>query len=1069
MALINVTVVSERAILLPWKITSVYLGKESIQEFYERTLSGTEAVKSHLLSRAFLGSSKDSLDLIELNVELQQAIAMFGPFLKYVVTIKEGSDDSPPPRQSAVQVLMNAQRSLDQPRLPTKTTRESLTMKDVLFNSVVDFLGVQELAWRGTDADGVGKKFVSSLVDCLWYIDGRSHVFEKQGCKLPDFVSNFAGYNKPEVSKHRKRTAENMCSSIIRSHSSTLFSCLQSVYWSRPKFAKFKPLIEQLAGSLTQYSDLLTSHNKRMKEIHSSPVPIRQLSDSLSISVINKSALRYPRYNEIFGVLSDLEPYQHICLTDLCPEDPRERYRLITGLKNGLDIPVVSLTYSPGNNCGNMHFLWKYPDTESMGTVFERSIPVVEIIKPLLPQYHTRAMKRSLFSKFGRVTNSIKPAILRAFYREISGDCSASTNLVEAEIDNRVQLVLDMEPENPNTVIDLRSLNSSTGRAKYDVFWDNCSRVLNEYVGTAVDDRRHGQVVHLAQAISVRDFRDQVERQCPAGVPIPSLEWIRLQFWPKSSQSKQSCHYTGRLDVKFAIQRRQWRHEHIDAHYAAATFRYEREFAIKFRDHCTLACLDDKHRVKVGDPGEPLAAVDRGRRVLVHRNASFEVSDHDFSKFSIIPSVSLLVDIPTEISDSWYQGHVNVMLKEAAFEQSSPLRHACELGNLLCSLNVTDKPVLCLYTDGGSDHRLTFLSVKLALVCVFLHFDLDYLLAARTAPFHSWRNPVERIMSTLNLGLQSVGLERGTGDDQFESEAHNCNSLSALRRAAVRRSEFRQEALDCMEPVKILLRSIFSRLKLKDKSITTTDSARPEELDTLWNSLSSIGGSIPTPESLHKKSDLKSVPSIAQFLEHCTRQRHYFFEIRKCGEDTCGICEPIRLPREVFEQIKPFPDPMPGANEHYLPFREVYGSETTEEHRPSAMKKSSKQRSLPFHGKLQHVKNANMMIECEECGMWRLVYAQRKLNTSQRTSLERSLNGMSFSCGVPLQELDLGPELCDLVFVRTLQCGDPIEILYYTAKYEPICIYCAQPVASCEGKTYPQCEQCKDKPPITHK
>lgn len=94
-------------------------------------------------------------------------------------------------------------------------------------------------------------------------------------------------------------------------------------------------------------------------------------------------------------------------------------------------------------------------------------------------------MKKALFAKFGHVTKGIKPAILRAFYREISGDCSASSNAVEAE------LVLEMEPEDPNTVIDLRSLNSSMERAKYDVFWDCCSHVLNESIGMAVDDRRH--------------------------------------------------------------------------------------------------------------------------------------------------------------------------------------------------------------------------------------------------------------------------------------------------------------------------------------------------------------------------------------------------------------------------------------------------------------------------------------------------------------------------------------------------------------------------------------------------
>ena len=109
-------------------------------------------------------------------------------------------------------------------------------------------------------------------------------------------------------------------------------------------------------------------------------------------------------------------------------------------------------------------------------------------------------------------------------------------------------------------------------------------------------------------------------------------------------------------------------------------------------------------------------------------------------------------------------------LKEAAFEQSSALRHATELHQLVLSQNMTDKPILCVYTDGGPDHRVTYLTVKIALVCLFLQLDLDYLIAARTAPCHSWHNPVERIMSTLNLGLQCVGLQRHAGDDRFESE-----------------------------------------------------------------------------------------------------------------------------------------------------------------------------------------------------------------------------------------------------------------------------------------------------------
>ena len=90
--------------------------------------------------------------------------------------------------------------------------------------------------------------------------------------------------------------------------------------------------------------------------------------------------------------------------------------------------------------------------------------------------------------------------------------------------------------------------------------------------------------------------------------------------------------------------------------------------------------------------------------------------------------------------------------------------------------DVQSKPVLFLYTYGGPDHRLTYVSVQLSLISLFLQLDLDYLCAARTAPFHSWRNPVKRIMSVINLGLQCVGLARkemSDDDEQLLDKAGN--------------------------------------------------------------------------------------------------------------------------------------------------------------------------------------------------------------------------------------------------------------------------------------------------------
>ena len=43
-------------------------------------------------------------------------------------------------------------------------------------------------------------------------------------------------------------------------------------------------------------------------------------------------------------------------------------------------------------------------------------------------------------------------------------------------------------------------------------------------------------------------------------------------------------------------------------------------------------------------------------------------------------------------------------------------------------------------TDGGSDHWLTYVSVKLSYLALFLYLNLGMLVAVRTCPHQSWSN-----------------------------------------------------------------------------------------------------------------------------------------------------------------------------------------------------------------------------------------------------------------------------------------------------------------------------------------
>ena len=48
-----------------------------------------------------------------------------------------------------------------------------------------------------------------------------------------------------------------------------------------------------------------------------------------------------------------------------------------------------------------------------------------------------------------------------------------------------------------------------------------------------------------------------------------------------------------------------------------------------------------------------------------------------------------------------------------------------------------------------------------------------------------------------------------------------------------------------------------------------------------------------------------------------------FFSIKKCGEDHCKICKPPQIPKEQFQKLKHFPDPMNREESHYISFAET--------------------------------------------------------------------------------------------------------------------------------------------------
>ena len=156
----------------------------------------------------------------------------------------------------------------------------------------------------------------------------------------------------------------------------------------------------------------------------------------------------------------------------------------------------------------------------------------------------------------------------------------------------------------PSLIFDLRHLNP--GRiSRYEEFWEAAAQYIADVAETAVDDRRHDPVLHLATAMSTSHLLKEVKKRldvlAKSEVPCPSEQWLRLQFWPADPSRRSSLQYTGRLKIKYQVQARQIRKQHEDAHYCSALLKYLKEMAVLYRSHTTFVSMDDKHKVSLAD------------------------------------------------------------------------------------------------------------------------------------------------------------------------------------------------------------------------------------------------------------------------------------------------------------------------------------------------------------------------------------------------------------------------------------------------------------------------------------
>ena len=135
-------------------------------------------------------------------------------FLKYFLLL-DTPRERPPPLQSAFDVLTSSQQQLASRQHPD-TTDSPRNRKDELSDALMAFFKKERLCWTSSEvANSVARNTTRMLTDALWFLDGNQATFHDRSCDIPVVFDQFANFNCPGLSKHRKRSSVSLSSECV--------------------------------------------------------------------------------------------------------------------------------------------------------------------------------------------------------------------------------------------------------------------------------------------------------------------------------------------------------------------------------------------------------------------------------------------------------------------------------------------------------------------------------------------------------------------------------------------------------------------------------------------------------------------------------------------------------------------------------------------------------------------------------------------------------------------------------------------------------------------------------------
>ena len=379
-------------------------------------------------------------------------------------------------------------------------------------------------------------------------------------------------------------------------------------------------------------------------------------------------------------------------------------------------------------------------------------------------------------------------------------------------------------------------------------------------------------------------------------------------------------------------------------------------------------------------------------------------------------------------------------------------------------------PVSFLYTDKGLEHRTNFVIVKIAIIALQKFLNLDQIVVARTAPGHSFRNPVEKVNCILNLGLYGIGcMHQQASDAEFEYEISKCDTLIQQQELIGKNPEVNRKLFSdtCMSCLKIIQNN-FEQLILKENPFLCPDSPNNNYIEELFQSIQ-LDGNLAAHDGVQ---DLKDHPKLSQYLNHCGRERTYFLSIKKCGRKDCTTCLQPCLPENDFLRLKHLPDPMTSDyGKHYKPYDKVWGTVTNENHMLSLKTSKNMKHNILFNPLQQHALNTRLVIKCSKCDKPHVIYAQKKITAQESKDFKHVTDQLLYTCGSSLKEFKghsnstREHKLEKLLVKENHSCMKLVETIHFSCKIFPDCCiwYGSKQKLTTVPNTYLICSSCKNR------